>query len=164
MEAEVLESSVGKLFGSTLVVSLDDRFGLEKSLSLPSGKVLQDMGLVDFPEPFPALFTQGMIYRDGAKMSKSKGNVVTPDEICATYGADTARLFVLFVGPPEQDAEWSAEGVEGSYRFIGRVWRLVLGNQEVLASADGQPMPADLGEAQRAIRRKTHQTIQRSGR
>lgn len=127
-------------------------------------KVLQDMGLVDFPEPFPALFTQGMIYKDGAKMSKSKGNVVTPDELCDQYGADTARLFVLFVGPPEQDAEWSAEGVEGSYRFLGRVWRLVGQHLDSLREHRGGPLPHNLSSPQRAIRRKVHQTVERVSR
>jgi len=127
-------------------------------------KVLQDLGMVDFPEPFPSLFTQGMIYKDGAKMSKSKGNVVTPDEICAQYGADTARLFVLFVGPPEQDAEWSAEGVEGSYRFLGRVWRLVGAEEELLKRGLSQAIPGELSSAQRAVRRKAHQTIERVSR
>jgi len=127
-------------------------------------KVLQDLGMLDFPEPFPALFTQGMIYKDGAKMSKSKGNVVTPNEICGNYGADTARLFVLFVGPPEVDAEWSDEGVEGSFRFLGRVWRLINGERHWLAGQLGQPLPSALGDRQRAVRRKAHQTVERVSR
>ena len=88
-------------------------------------KVLFDAGLIGFDEPFMNLFTQGMIIKDGAKMSKSKGNVVSPDELIKKYGADTIRLYTLFIGPPEKDAEWSDRGVEGAYRFLGRVWRLV---------------------------------------
>ncbi|ABR48471.1 leucyl-tRNA synthetase [Alkaliphilus metalliredigens QYMF] len=87
-------------------------------------KVMKDLGLTDQPEPFKKLLTQGMVLKDGAKMSKSKGNVVSPEEIIQKYGADTARLFVLFAAPPERDLEWSDQGVEGSYRFLNRVWRL----------------------------------------
>ena len=90
-------------------------------------KVLHDAGLLGVREPFARLFTQGMIYRDGAKMSKSKGNVVAPDEIVARYGADTLRLYVLFMGPAADDMEWSDRGVEGQRRFIDRLWRLVGG-------------------------------------
>ena len=90
-------------------------------------KVLHDAGLVGVKEPFARLFTQGMIYRDGAKMSKSKGNVVAPDEIVQRYGADTLRLYVLFMGPAADDIEWSDRGVEGQRRFIDRLWRLVGG-------------------------------------
>ncbi|MCE5254258.1 MAG: leucine--tRNA ligase [Actinomycetia bacterium] len=88
-------------------------------------KVLYDLGLVGFEEPFKNLFTQGMIYYQGAKMSKSKGNVVSPDEMVAKYGADAVRCYVLFMGPAESDAEWSDQGIEGVYRFLGRVWRQV---------------------------------------
>lgn len=88
-------------------------------------KALQDMGLVKFSEPFKKLFTQGMVVKDGFKMSKSKGNVVTPDEINFKYGADTARLFILFLGPPENDVEWSDKGVEGAYRFILKIFKQI---------------------------------------
>ena len=88
-------------------------------------KVLYDLGLVGFEEPFKNLFTQGMIYYKGAKMSKSKGNVVSPDEMVAKYGADSVRSYVLFMGPAESDAEWNDQGIEGVYRFLGRVWRQV---------------------------------------
>ncbi len=88
-------------------------------------KVLYDLGLVGFEEPFKRLFTQGMIYYRGAKMSKSKGNVVSPDEMVAKYGADSVRSYVLFMGPAESDAEWNDQGIEGIYRFLGRVWRQV---------------------------------------
>jgi leucyl-tRNA synthetase len=87
-------------------------------------KALADLGHVDFQEPFQALFTQGMVTKDGAKMSKSKGNVVSPAAIIERVGADTARCYILFVGPPDQDADWSDDGVEGVHRFLGRLWRL----------------------------------------
>ncbi|SDK57321.1 leucine--tRNA ligase [Natronincola ferrireducens] len=88
-------------------------------------KVIKDLGLIDIKEPFKNLLTQGMVLKDGAKMSKSKGNTVSPEEIIEKYGADTARLFVLFAAPPERDLEWSDQGVEGCFRFLNRVWRLV---------------------------------------
>ena len=87
-------------------------------------KIMRDWGWVSGDEPAKQLITQGMVYKDGAKMSKSKGNVVDPDELIAKLGADTARLFVLFAGPIEKDLEWSDQGVEGCYRFLGRVFRL----------------------------------------
>ena len=88
-------------------------------------KVLRDEKLLDFDEPFQNLLTQGMVIKDGAKMSKSKGNVVSPEEIIQKYGADTARLFILFAAPVERDLEWSDQGVEGAFRFLNRVWRIV---------------------------------------
>jgi len=87
-------------------------------------KALTDLGHLDVQEPFAKLFTQGMITKDGAKMSKSKGNVVSPGAIVASHGADTARAYILFIGPPDQDADWSDEGVEGVHRFLSRLWRL----------------------------------------
>ncbi len=87
-------------------------------------KALADLGHLDFQEPFAALFTQGMITKDGAKMSKSRGNVVSPAAIVERYGADTARCYILFIGPPDQDADWSDEGMEGVHRFLSRLWRL----------------------------------------
>ncbi len=87
-------------------------------------KALADLGHLDFQEPFQALFTQGMVTKDGAKMSKSRGNVVSPASIVERVGADTARCYILFVGPPDQDADWSDEGVEGVHRFLSRLWRL----------------------------------------
>lgn len=87
-------------------------------------KALSDIGIIDVQEPFKALFTQGMITKDGAKMSKSKGNTVPPREIVERFGADTARTYALFLGPPDQDADWSDEGVEGVHRFLSRLWRL----------------------------------------
>ena len=88
-------------------------------------KVLYDMGMISNKEPISNLLTQGMVLKDGDKMSKSKGNVVSPEEIIENYGADTARLFILFAAPPERDLEWSEKGVEGCFRFLNRVWRLV---------------------------------------
>ncbi|HEY6696047.1 MAG TPA: class I tRNA ligase family protein, partial [Solirubrobacteraceae bacterium] len=102
-------------------------------------KALADMGYVGVQEPFDRLFTQGMVTRDGAKMSKSRGNVVSPQGIVERYGADTARCYILFIGPPDQDADWSDSGVEGVHRFLGRLWRLgaELGEQ-------GAPAPVDV--------------------
>ncbi len=88
-------------------------------------KALKDFGMVGFPEPFKRLFTQGMIVKDGAKMSKSKGNVVSPDSLIDKYGADTMRLYILFIGPPEKDAEWNDRAVEGIWRFLNRIWNLM---------------------------------------
>ncbi len=93
-------------------------------------KALADLGQLDFQEPFKALFTQGMVTKDGTKMSKSKGNVVSPASIVERYGADTARCYILFVGPPDQDADWSDEGVEGVHRFLARLWRLAADTAE----------------------------------
>jgi leucyl-tRNA synthetase len=101
-------------------------------------KALADMGQLDVQEPFKALFTQGMITRDGAKMSKSKGNVISPAPYVERYGADTARCYVLFIGPPDQDADWSDSGVEGVHRFLGRLWRMGAELAE-----HGEPAPID---------------------
>ncbi|NQV04448.1 MAG: leucine--tRNA ligase, partial [Candidatus Omnitrophica bacterium] len=114
-------------------------------------KVLYDMGHVGFKEPFGRLFTQGMIVKDGAKMSKSKGNVVSPDKLINKYGADTVRLYTLFIGPPEKDAEWNDRGVEGAWRFLNRVWRLV----------DQASRNSDAGDADVSLRRKRHSTIKK---
>jgi leucyl-tRNA synthetase len=93
-------------------------------------KALKDCGLLDFDEPFKNLLTQGMVLKDGSKMSKSKGNTVDPDEIFENYGADTARLFILSDSPPARDFDWSDAGVEGCYKFLNRVWRLISTNQD----------------------------------
>ncbi len=115
-------------------------------------KALADLGHLHFQEPFQALFTQGMVTKDGAKMSKSKGNVVSPASIVERRGADTARCYILFVGPPDQDADWSDEGVEGVYRFLGRLWRLAAetAEREDTAGEEG----ADL-----ELQRKSHWAI-----
>ncbi len=122
-------------------------------------KVLHDLGLVGTREPFARLFTQGMIHHQGAKMSKSRGNVVPPDEIIQRFGADTLRLYILFMGPAADDAEWADSGVEGQRRFLDRVWRLVRG---LPGGADpGRPAPADVADdpAALALVRKTEATI-----
>ncbi|HLY37080.1 MAG TPA: leucine--tRNA ligase, partial [Candidatus Binatia bacterium] len=118
-------------------------------------KVLRDLGFLRLDEPFRDLLTQGMVIKDGAKMSKSKGNVVDPDYLVERYGADTARLFCLFASPPERDLEWSDEGVEGMSRFLQRVWRLVHGVAPRLA-APGTPVP--VGDE---LHRLVHRTIAR---
>ncbi|SCZ77193.1 leucyl-tRNA synthetase [Acidaminobacter hydrogenoformans DSM 2784] len=99
-------------------------------------KVMYDLGLSPVGEPFKNLLTQGMVLKDGAKMSKSKGNVVSPDEIIAKYGADTARLFILFASPPEKDLEWSDDGVDGAHRFLNRVFRAVTDEDAVKGSGE----------------------------
>ncbi|MEW6275819.1 MAG: leucine--tRNA ligase [Bacillota bacterium] len=124
-------------------------------------KVLYDLGLVSNSEPFTNLLTQGMVLKDGAKMSKSKGNIVSPEEIIETYGADTARLFILFAAPPERDLEWSDQGVEGCSRFLNRVWRLVAPLAEELAAAPLVPAADNLTGVNREMRRLTHQTIKK---
>jgi leucyl-tRNA synthetase len=124
-------------------------------------RVLRDIGLLTFDEPFTRLLTQGMVLKDGAVMSKSKGNVVDPDDMLGKYGADALRLYVMFVAPPEKEVEWSDAGLEGSYRFLLRVWRLVDHWAETIG---GEGMPTcshDGTAAERALRRKTHDTIKR---
>lgn len=116
-------------------------------------KVLHDAGMVTASEPFENLLCQGMVLKDGGKMSKSVGNVVSPEEIVSQYGADTARLFILFAAPPEKDLEWSERGVEGSYRFLKRVWSIV-GTYHQFALHDNT-----LSKDELALRRKLHQTI-----
>jgi leucyl-tRNA synthetase len=122
-------------------------------------KFLFDIKMVGFDEPFKNLFTQGMIIKDGAKMSKSKGNVVSPDKLIADYGADTVRLYTLFIGPPEKDAEWSDRGAEGAYRFLGRVWRLVEKVNSLELKVDSKKTV--LTKEEMSLRRKTHFTIKK---
>src|ERR671923_256331 len=134
-------------------------------------KVLRDLGMVKVDEPFTALLSQGMVIKDGAKMSKSKGNVVDPDDLIRTYGADTARLFSLFAAPPEKDLDWNDHGVEGASRFLNRVWRFVIAHANELRA-----MVMDMGGTKRppqsppsavrptteagvAFRRTIHETI-----
>ncbi len=120
-------------------------------------KALADLGHLDFQEPFQALFTQGMVTNDGAKMSKSKGNVVSPAAIVERVGADTARCYILFVGPPDQDADWSDDGVEGVHRFLSRLWRLAA---ETAARPGAQAPPPAVAEGDDlALLRKTHWAI-----
>ena len=122
-------------------------------------KVLRDLGLVDFDEPFTNLLCQGMVVVGGAKMSKSKGNVITPDQFFELYGADTLRLFILFLGPPEADKEWSESGIDGAHRFLHRVWRLVDRYMNIL-TLKTQPVPED-SEVPRRLSFLTHSTIKK---
>lgn len=128
-------------------------------------KVFSDLGLIgpEVREPFTGLLTQGMVIKDGAKMSKSLGNVVDLDEIIKKYGADTARLFILFASPPDKSLDWSDKGVEGAHRFLGRVYRLVSDKLPLLESAGSArvPMPAVGGEECRILKRLIHSTIDR---
>ena len=123
-------------------------------------KVLRDMGMTRADEPFLALLSQGMVIKDGAKMSKSKGNVVDPDELIRRYGADTARLFSLFAAPPEKDLDWNDRGVEGASRFLNRVWRFVHTHLDELRVADGAAA-GERSDGGRAFRRVIHETIAR---
>lgn len=122
-------------------------------------KVLKDLDLVSVDEPFQNLLTQGMVLKDGSKMSKSKGNVVSPEEIINKYGADTARMFILFAAPPERDLEWNDQAVEGCYRFLNRVWRLVAAYSEDIKGAQGEI--GVLAGSDKDLRRLTHLTIKR---
>ncbi len=124
-------------------------------------KVMRDLGLVTFDEPVTRLFPQGMVHKDGEVMSKSKGNTIAPDDIIGRYGADTLRLYILFVAPPEMALEWADEQIEGPHRFLQRLWRLVDRHADALKSENRAPIPADLPESARALRRKVHQTIAR---
>jgi leucyl-tRNA synthetase len=124
-------------------------------------KVLRDLGLVKVDEPFKALLSQGMVVKDGAKMSKSKGNVVSDDVIREKYGADTGRLFELFAGPPEKDLEWSDQGVEGAYRFLTRLWRFTFQHREGLVSARSDPLQNELSIDLRDLYRLIHRTIKK---
>jgi leucyl-tRNA synthetase len=127
-------------------------------------KVLRDLGMLKCDEPFQALLSQGMVIKDGAKMSKSKGNVVDPDDLIRRYGADTARLFSLFAAPPEKDLDWNDRGVEGASRFLNRVWRFVHAHLAELngaaagrGAAEGEPS----GSEARTFRRTIHETIRK---
>ena len=123
-------------------------------------KVLRDAGLLDYDEPFANLLTQGMVIKDGAKMSKSLGNVVSPEEIINTYGADTARLFILFAAPVERDLDWSDEGVQGSFRFLNRVWRILnIFGDAICAGTDD--VATGLTAEEVDLRRTLHKTIRK---
>ncbi|MCK5233052.1 MAG: leucine--tRNA ligase, partial [Desulfobulbaceae bacterium] len=125
-------------------------------------KLLRDMGYLTVDEPITNLLTQGMVIKDGSKMSKSKGNVVDPNDLIEQYGADTVRLFSLFAAPPERDLEWNDKGVEGSSRFLWRVFRFVTNNLEML-KGDKEISVSDLNTSSRLLHRKTHQTIRKVG-
>ena len=123
--------------------------------------VLRDIGLLKVGEPYDHLLTQGMVIKDGSKMAKSKGNVVDPNDIIEKYGADTTRLFILFTSPPERELDWSDQGVDGAFRFLNRVWRMVAGQLELIGNVspyDGtDPLPDNL----KSLHRKTHQTMKK---
>ena len=127
-------------------------------------KFLKDIDMLSCDEPFTNLLTQGMVLKDGAKMSKSKGNTVSPEEIMQSYGADTARLFILFAAPPERDLEWNEQGVEGCFRFLNRIWKMVSTCADLIADVE---LPADsaaykeLDPAAKKLRFKTHATIKK---
>lgn len=121
-------------------------------------KVLHDLGLAEADEPFKNLLTQGMVLKDGSKMSKSVGNIVSPIEIIRKYGSDTARLFILFAAPPDRDLDWSDSGVEGSYRFLNRVWRLVM---EVIEKSGGQSDSRIQTAEDRQLNYELNKTIRR---
>jgi leucyl-tRNA synthetase len=124
-------------------------------------RVMRDEGLTDISEPFTNLLTQGMVLKDGAKMSKNKGNTVDPQDLIGKYGADTVRLFMMFAAPPEQSLEWSDDGVQGSFRFLKRFWHAV---SDHASAGPVVPLdPAGLDDGQKALRRKTHQTIGKIG-
>ena len=123
-------------------------------------KVMRDLGYVSCHEPFTNLLTQGMVIKDGAKMSKSKGNVVDPNSLIERYGSDTARLFSLFAAPPEKDLDWNDQGVEGSFRFLNRVWKLVHDRLSLVKNAG--PVNIDgLSAEERTLRRAVHKTIKK---
>jgi leucyl-tRNA synthetase len=125
-------------------------------------RVFRDLGMTHLGEPFARLLTQGMVLKNGQVMSKSKGNVVDPDDMIQKYGADALRLYVMFVAPPEKEIEWSDAGLEGSWRFLSRVWRLADSLAETIGG-EGIPPPStfELNDQERALRRKTHETIKR---
>jgi leucyl-tRNA synthetase len=127
-------------------------------------RVFRDIGLVTIDEPFTRLLTQGMVLRNGAVMSKSKGNVVDPDDMIQKFGADALRLYVMFVAPPEKEVEWTDSGLEGSFRFLNRVWRLadhLTSTIRPMVAAGRPEMTAAFDDAERALRRKTHTTIRK---
>ena len=124
-------------------------------------KMMRDLGLVTFNEPVRRLFPQGMVHKGGEVMSKSRGNTVAPDTIIAKFGADTLRLYILNVAPPEDPLEWNDDNITGVHRFLHRVWRLLDRHAGAIASEIRTPMPADPSPAARALRRKVHQTILR---
>ncbi len=124
-------------------------------------KVMKDIGLVDFDEPVARLFTQGMVLKDGSAMSKSRGNVVDPTEMCGKYGADTVRLYMLFAAPPEKDLDWSDEGIVGAFKFLGRVYRIAekYAGQMRSAGSGERPDAGALSPEERRLLRKAHQVL-----
>ena len=124
-------------------------------------KVLRDLGWLDISEPFTNLLTQGMVIKDGAKMSKSKGNVVDPDVLIEQYGADSARLFALFAAPPEKDLDWSDQGVEGSYRFLNRLWRFVFQHRSTMLPLIKEISIQEADSELKTLYRQIHRTTKK---
>ncbi|HDH34631.1 MAG TPA: leucine--tRNA ligase, partial [Nitrospirae bacterium] len=125
-------------------------------------KVIRDIGLISTDEPFKRLLTQGMVIKDGMKMSKSKGNVVDPDFLINKYGTDTVRIFCLFAAPPERDLEWSDKGVDGAYRFLKRIWAFAYNNKNLLnKEGNGDKDHSELSDHDSQLLRKTHQSIKK---
>ncbi len=124
-------------------------------------KVMRDLGLVKVDEPITHLFHLGMVLKDGSAMSKSKGNIVDPDEIIANFGADTARLFILFAAPPEKELDWNDAAVEGMFKFLQRVFRMIAQHAEIKVDACAKIDEEKLSSSAKALRRKLHQTIKR---
>ena len=124
-------------------------------------KMMRDLGLIDIDEPVTTQLSQGMVIKDGAKMSKNKGNIVEPDEVIARYGADTTRMYVLFEAPPEKEVNWTDQRLEGPSRFLQRVWRFVANESEALSSTSPIEGNEEWNELEVALRRKTHQTIRK---
>ncbi|HVC90103.1 MAG TPA: leucine--tRNA ligase [Acidobacteriaceae bacterium] len=124
-------------------------------------KMMRDLGLVKNDEPVERLFTQGMVIRNGAKMSKSKGNVVSPDDMIARYGADSTRMYALFAAPPDRDLDWQEDGVAGVSRFLSRVYRFALQAMPRVVAGRSQPLPSTLNPLERQLMRKLHQTLRR---
>ena len=123
-------------------------------------KLLRDEGIITSSEPFTNLLTQGMVLKDGAKMSKSKGNTVDPQEMISKYGADTARLFILFAAPPTQDLEWADSGIEGAHRLINKLYRLVVAFITDTKTYEAPFLvPSSLNKDQKKLRQKTHQSL-----
>lgn len=124
--------------------------------------VMRDLGLIKINEPFKKLLNQGMVIKDGAKMSKSKGNTISPDELIDKYGADTARLFMIFASPPQQDLEWSDTGVEGSFRFLNKIWRKIDFYREYIKGINDDKIDYDIySDDKKKLIRKLHQTIKK---
>ncbi len=124
-------------------------------------RVLRDLGYTELDEPFDALLTQGMVIKDGAKMSKSLGNVVDPDDMIEKYGADTVRLFLLFAAPPERDLDWSDQGIDGCFRFLNRLWRFIQKHIDEVKEAKGDFEPDKLSDGAKELVKKTHKLIQK---
>jgi leucyl-tRNA synthetase len=122
-------------------------------------KVMRDLGLVEIDEPVRRQFSQGMVIKDGAKMSKSKGNVISPDDMVARYGADSARMYSLFAAPPDRDLDWQEDGVAGVSRFLGRVWRIVTKYSSVARASDTAQVSSKTQNGASRLLRKLHQTI-----